>query len=444
MRRFDIAIVGGGFSGLATLANLVRGAAAPMAIALVSRDDPRAFGPAYSTTRPEHLLNVRAQAMGLFADRHRGFYEWASARDPAVTPNDYLPRMLYHDYLSSVLDETCDLAREKSISLEFIRAEVEDVREDRNALRLITGGGEIAAGQVVLAIGNALKSSASAKDDGRLVGNPWAYDFNAPENLRFRRVALIGSGLTALDTLVSIFRAGWTAEITCFSGSGLLPMAHPDEYDSAQVFSYPAEDLRGKRLSHILHRLRTAARTHPWQYAVDSLRPLIQDIWKSLLPEDRLRLAEKYFTLWNVRRHRCAAHIRAQADASISSGGLKMVRARCAAARAASDGVTLDLRHAGGRAETAQFDLAFRCTGVNYAVANNPLLSRLLESGMLNDAGNPYGVSADGEYRGYQGTGGSIYLIGTPLFGQLFETTAVPELREQAAAVAASLLGRQA
>jgi uncharacterized NAD(P)/FAD-binding protein YdhS len=442
--NFDIAIVGGGFSGLAVLANVVKAAAHPLSIAIISRDAPDVFGPAYSTTRPEHLLNVRAQAMGLFADHHRGFLEWAAERDAGAAPDDYLPRCLYAEYLKSVLAETRALALQKSVALHFIKADVTDLVDEQDLIKVATSAGDITTRSAVLAVGNALKAPADKGQDGRLVSNPWAHDFNAPAAGSFRRIALIGSGLTALDTIVSILKAGWDGEITCFSGSGLLPMAHPVQYDAAKIFSFPREEVTAKPLSRLLHLLRGETERVEWQYVVDSLRPHLQDIWRSLTPRDRLRLAEKYFTLWNVHRHRCAPQIRAQADAAIAAGQLRMVRARCSGAGADAQGVTLDLRHAGGTEAAARFDIAFRCTGVNYAVANNPLLSRLLKSGILESAGNPYGVRADADFRAYAGPGGDVYVIGTPLFGQLFETTAVPELREQAAVAAAALLDRDA
>jgi hypothetical protein len=58
----------------------------------------------------------------------------------------------------------------------------------------------------------------------------------------------------------------------------------------------------------------------------------------------------------------------------------------------------------------------------------------------LKSAGNPYGIAADDNYRVYDGPAGVIHALGTPLFGQLFETTAVPELRHQSARVAADVI----
>ena len=70
-----VGIVGGGFCGTLVLANLVEAAARPLVIELF---EPMmlATGVAYSTTECTHLLNVRAERMGAFADQPDHFYRW--------------------------------------------------------------------------------------------------------------------------------------------------------------------------------------------------------------------------------------------------------------------------------------------------------------------------------------------------------------------------------
>ncbi|MFM8732439.1 MAG: FAD/NAD(P)-binding protein, partial [Phycisphaerales bacterium] len=63
----DVAIVGGGFSGLMTLVHLLRLVPGGRFVVLERR--PRALpGPAYGGCDPEHLLNVPAGRIGAFVD----------------------------------------------------------------------------------------------------------------------------------------------------------------------------------------------------------------------------------------------------------------------------------------------------------------------------------------------------------------------------------------
>ncbi|MEZ0225080.1 MAG: FAD/NAD(P)-binding protein [Alphaproteobacteria bacterium] len=437
----DIAIVGGGFSGLAVLANIVQKAKRPLSVTIISRDPPDVFGPAYSTPRPEHLLNVRAAAMGLFDDNHRGFYEWAAARDKNIKPDEYLSRNLFARYLASVREETLLAAEKKSIIVDFVRAELTDIVPASSALRLVTDGKSIEAKNVILAIGNTLKAKEEPQTP-RLISDVWNFNYEALERVEdIHHVAIIGSGLTALDTIISLLNRKWKGKITCLSGSALLPQPHPIAYDAAKVKPAERQKYLGRRLSGVMQALRKdiQARINEWPYVIDGVRPLVQEIWKGLSPKDRQRMSQRYFNLWNVHRHRCDANIRKQIDDAAATGAFAMLKAKCTGFTPVQGGVDVAMER-DGKSLTERYDIVFKCFGINYAVANNPLLMTLLNKGLLKSADNPYGIAADANFRACYGPSGTIYALGTPLFGQLFETTAVPELRHQAAKIADEII----
>jgi uncharacterized NAD(P)/FAD-binding protein YdhS len=437
MGWYDIAIVGGGFSGVATIANIVRDAKKPVAIAVVSRDPRGVFGPAYATPRDEHLLNVPAANMGLFANNPRHFYEWVAAEGITAAPGDYLPRKLYARYLQSVLDATRDVAREKGIRFDWFQGEAEDIEDHAKYLSLRSGGDSIDARVVVLAIGNALHK----EDNSPVIDQPWKFDFKTLSPAQ-KKIALIGSGLTAADIIISILDAGWQGEITCYSGHAVLPRAHLEGYDVAKRVALPPDQYISQRLSAIMQALRREIKSdaREWHYVIDSLRPLTQDIWRSLSATDRERLVKKYFTLWNIHRHRCAPHIAERIAAARQSGQLKMVKARVVSAAQGRSGIKMELQTKTGAATAEGFDLAFRCTGVDYKTENNPLLKNIIAKGLAKPSGNEYGIRASDNMLVYRDRPCEIYALGAPLFGALFETTAVPELRTQAKLISDAFL----
>jgi uncharacterized NAD(P)/FAD-binding protein YdhS len=434
--KYDIAVVGGGFSGVATLANLVRDAKIPFSACVISRDPEGVFGPAYSTPRMEHLLNVHAKGMGLFAENHRHFLEWLEAEGIEASPDQYMPRPLYGRYLASVLADTKKLAIEKGITLDWFQGEVEDIVDQPDYLAIMSGSDIIGARQVVLAIGNSLKAREDIGPEN-LIRNVWHYDFSRL-GPRQKNIALIGSGLTAADTIISILNAGWQGTITCYSGRGSLPKSHLPAYDIAQRIPGFGSTVISQRLSDFMRLVRAeiAKGERDWRYVIDSLRPLSHDIWRSLPETDRRRAAAKYFTLWNIHRHRYAPSIAASIDAAIAAGKLKMVAARVKDTADDNDRLRITLEN--GAVET--FDLAFKCTGVNYRVDSNPLLKKLADKGMLKKTPDGNGVRASDNFIVYQNRPNTIYALGAPLFGLLFETTAVPELREEAKTISAALL----
>ena len=79
-RQFDVAIIGGGASGALTAAWLLRGATAPLSIALIERSGRFATGVAYGTREPVHLLNVPAGKMSADPDDPEHLLRWLHRR----------------------------------------------------------------------------------------------------------------------------------------------------------------------------------------------------------------------------------------------------------------------------------------------------------------------------------------------------------------------------
>jgi len=418
----DVAIIGGGFAALATLANIVQHREKPLSVCIIARGGLGDFGPAYSTPRHEHLLNVRAGGMSLWLDQPTHFAEWCRQENIAgASPAAFMPRAVYHRYLQHVLDGTLAQAKEKGIAVHML--DDTSVAVAPGYSLSLQSGKAVAASHIVLATGNNLRAARETAIPG-VVTDPWHYDYAALPGSG--TVAVIGSGLTAMDAIISLLNAKWPGKIICLSSHALLPRAHLASVDAARTPKLKAEDFVGKPLSALLHNLRSAAKPFgtEWPYAVDALRSLTQLIWQNMAPFDRQRLAGKYFSLWNVHRHRAAPQIWQQVDAAIQRGQLQLVKARAAGYAAEDSGVKISLRHG----DTLHVDRAFICTGIGYGAEKDPLFRSMREAGLL-PAGN---VAADGSFR-IGGTGSNgIYALGAPLFQQLFETTAVPELRLQA------------
>ena len=104
-----VAIIGGGFSGTLTAVNLARLAKDPLRIVVVNHGPPLGRGVAYSTKRPEHLLNVAARNMSAFPDQPNHFVDWLGTRSEyadvpeAVLREQFMPRKIYGDYVQSLL-----------------------------------------------------------------------------------------------------------------------------------------------------------------------------------------------------------------------------------------------------------------------------------------------------------------------------------------------------
>jgi predicted metal-dependent enzyme (double-stranded beta helix superfamily) len=97
-----IVIMGGGFTGTMTTANLLRQAqksAGLLHIIIIDRQPAVGEGIAYRTNDSRHLLNVPVEKMSAWPDRPDDFLTFARTTDPSVKPGDFLPRKLYGQYV---------------------------------------------------------------------------------------------------------------------------------------------------------------------------------------------------------------------------------------------------------------------------------------------------------------------------------------------------------
>ncbi|HEX7417034.1 MAG TPA: FAD/NAD(P)-binding protein [Steroidobacteraceae bacterium] len=152
-----IVISGAGFSGTAlAILLLQRARSRSTHVVLIGREREPGRGAAYGAHRYPWLLNVPAGHMSAFQDRPDDFVEFARNRLPAVTPEDFLPRSLYGEYLQARLSEAVTQARDH-VQFTFCQGEVARVARLNGsaAWRVELGDGRtLLADDVVLALGN--------------------------------------------------------------------------------------------------------------------------------------------------------------------------------------------------------------------------------------------------------------------------------------------------
>lgn len=329
---YEVAIIGGGFSGTLALANLIQQPNPPSSIAWFESGPELGRGVAYSTQDTSHLLNVRAVRMGAFADKPDDFYRWLHSPEgqpPArhmtgkasFAPEDYLPRALYGRYLSHIVLDALETATQKGIRVDIYPLQVEDVAHDDSLLITARGpAGEvsIAAQALVLATGNAPTATLgySAERDPRYIQDIWKNGLNKqlaalPED---SEIVIIGTGLTMVDTVLSLETAGYKGHITALSRNGYLPIVHHHEpaYPAWEWATSPAKAPRTALglLQGLRKEIRRAVtQGHGWRSVLDSIRPVTQTLWRQMDEAQKTRFTKRLSGFWNVHRHRMAPDI---------------------------------------------------------------------------------------------------------------------------------------
>ncbi|HEY1110894.1 MAG TPA: FAD/NAD(P)-binding protein, partial [Opitutaceae bacterium] len=143
-----IAIIGGGFSGTIAAVNLGRLSQSPLRVTLINRGYPAGRGIAYSTRRPEHLLNVVARNMSAFPDHPNHFVEWLRTRTDYMTIADgelretFVPRRVYGDYLrATALPYLKPIDPSSRVLIEAIEDEALAVQSHAGGGRVVLAGG---------------------------------------------------------------------------------------------------------------------------------------------------------------------------------------------------------------------------------------------------------------------------------------------------------------
>jgi uncharacterized NAD(P)/FAD-binding protein YdhS len=184
-------------------------------------------------------------------------------------------------------------------------------------------------------------------------------------------------------------------------------------------------------------------RTEPagWPAAMDALRDRADAIWARLPEAEQAKLLRRGMSAWTVHRHRMAPAV-ADRFASMARRGLVQVqRGSVASVEADDDGVTV--RTTDGR--TRRAGLVVSCTGPSADVGRttDPLLRHLLDSGTAGLGPHRLGLAVDACGRLLAPDGAAhddLWALGPLRRGTLFETTAIPEIRSQAQALAPLLV----
>jgi len=442
-----VAVVGGGFSGALLALHLLRSRSDGLHVYLIEKGQAFARGVAFSTRRPDHLLNVRAGNMSAYPDQPTHFQDWLAIQtgEPA-DPFSFAPRWVYGDYLQAEL-RTAAQSAEAAGRLTLVGDEAtEIVRAGGRLVVRLALGRAMQADTVVLATGHGapmevVPRGARFANDPHYVANPWADDALGrikPDD----RVLLLGSGLTAIDVIASLDGAGHHGEVLALSRHGLIPRRHARTVGGTVAWTPRA----GEPLSRALRRFRRQTdRLTDWRRAFDGVRDQVQAIWLTLNASERSRALRHLRPWWDAHRHRMAPEVAARIDAHIAQGRLRVVAGRMLSLRAEVGGVTVTWRpraHTSVRADRTEW--VVNCTGPegDPRRSGNRVVRGLIEAGLARPDPLNLGLDVDGDGRLIGSDGAScpdLYGLGPLTRGALWEVTAVPDIRIQARRLAARI-----
>jgi uncharacterized NAD(P)/FAD-binding protein YdhS len=435
----QVVIVGGGCSGVLAGAALVR--AGTRRVTLVEPSPRLGTGLAYGTTEPGHLLNSRAGSMSAYVDEPGHFVEWLRAFRPRARSDDFVERALYGHYLGSVLateerDACARLIRHHATALRILPAE--------RAVQL-DDGARLKADHVILAIGQPASAAVRQLDerlgaDPRYIKDPWApgaltsIDTELP-------VLIVGTGLTAVDVVLSLAGHGHRGDVVAVSRHGLLPRGHLRDAPRP----IPLEVVPQGSLSALIRHVRSLVTGADWRAIVDGLRPHVNVLWEAMPAAEQARFLRHVARYWECHRHRVAPLVADRLTRQQVGGRLAVLAGTVDVAQAQRDRLVVRVTKAGGRQFDGGYGAVVNCTGRGpLTTRRTPLVHSLISDGLAR--AGPHGLGLDVDRNGalVDRTGrvrGQLWTLGPPRLGRLWETTGVPEIRDQAQRLAALVVG---
>jgi uncharacterized NAD(P)/FAD-binding protein YdhS len=352
----------------------------------------------------------------------------------------FVSRGLYGDYLSQTLGQE-ERAAASYASLYRVSGTVTAMAPGKDrALRLrFEHGMQVEADVAVLASGSPPRPRrpelASAE---RYLANPWQ-----PGRLAMVQdgapVLAVGTGLTMVDVALTVSQAHPGTVIYAVSRHGLLPHRHLDDTPPhlGEIQIPSTIDLRG-----LLVLVRRALAGHPgdWRGVIDTLRSQVPCIWSRLSHADRELFLRRFGRYWEIHRHRMAPEVAAGIDRLRQTGRLRILRGEVAEVRQNARGF---LARTGGRDLSAGW--LIDCTGPSADITktDDPLVRALLRAGLARPDPLRLGFATDGNGALLDSQGcpnERLFTLGPLRRGELYETTAIPEIREQAVAIAVRVL----
>jgi hydroxyacylglutathione hydrolase len=361
--------------------------------------------------------------------------------DPKATERTLAPRAVFGRYIQSLLASTSKVEQEI--------ATVADVRlHNCGAVLTLDNWCELRADLIVLATGNfdpvPLPGITKAALDSRVYHhNAWATEPyeglhpNAP-------VALIGTGLTAVDVVLRLRELGHRGRIIALSRHGVLPNRH-DDYAPLHSAAIPSDT--PATCVMYLRAVRAAIRAGAeWRAAVDSLRETTNELWLRLPIEEKERFRRHLQRRWEVVRHCMASPIADVIESELRSGTLEIREGYLEKVDASPTGACIIVRAHDG-SESFYADRVINCTGpgMNYRRGPSTLLQNLFRRGLVTSGplGAGFHCSQDGAVIEADGrTSTIIFNLGPGRLGDLLESIAVPEIRQQADELASTLADR--
>ena len=454
-----IGIIGSGFCGLMTCHHLIQNGTKTLSIRVFEKENEPGKGIAYSPQSEKVLLNVVASKMSAFPDIPLDFVHWLSKHptynndSEELIASSFMPRARYGEYLASIWKKTTELALTKNIELSFIKEEVIDLEITNNEISLISSQQTFNFDKIILATGNQLPRNPIIKNQEwlnstRYFQNPWKYKLKSGDSNK--PIFILGNGLTMVDTVIQLREQGLDNQIISLSPHGFNILPHRNFTISSLDWSINFDDKPTllSLISEINKQLKLLKKHGiSAEPLVDFLRPHAQQIWQNFTLSEKKIFLSKFRHLWGVARHRLPFVTYDIIQKERIQNSLQIISGKLVKVDSLTDSLEItffDKLQNKERKVVAAYLL--NCTGPesDFSKSDSKLLKNCLSKGIITQDELQLGIRTSVEsfqtINSRNKSNSCLYTLGSTLRGELWESTAINELRSQAKLLAEIVL----
>jgi uncharacterized NAD(P)/FAD-binding protein YdhS len=459
-----IGIIGGGFTGTMTAVQIIEKSVEPVELIIVNKGASFNKGIAYEPYSKRQLLNVVTAKMSAFPDRPDHFLDWVMTqsdfigKDKTLIANSFLPRSFYGIYLSFIWEKALNTALSKKFNIRVINQFVTDLDYFENKVVVHCENGEIEEVEhCIVATGNNIPGNPTIKNSTffnsqNYYRNPW--DAESVKNLYNNiPILIIGNGLTMVDSVVGLLENGFKGKIYSISPNGfnILPHRHSgikyskltEELDE-NASLYELVCLVNKHIKSVREFGLSA------EPVIDSLRPHTQRIWRNLSEKEKQTFMSRLRHLWGVARHRIPLHIHDKIQQLRIDGRLQIKSGKITDIFETDSVISVEyLDKKESCIKKIEVSRVINCTGpeTDLTKLENDFLKNCLLKGIITQDKLRLGIRTNVETFEVTNSNNKpqqrLYTLGSNLKGELWESTAVNELRKQAENLAEILTSKQ-
>jgi uncharacterized NAD(P)/FAD-binding protein YdhS len=424
-----IAIIGFGFCGKTLFINLIKNYQPKTKILIFSKSHYSLSSAAFSELSPSYILNVPAKKMSAFLDRENDFCDFLekyhSTLWTEIGENGFAPRYIYGQYIDYILEAALVEAKEKAVDFEFINQEVVRVFEEGELALELENGDCYEVDDIVLATSFKQAQMPFEFNSKNFVKDLWSetsinFHQNPPLN---KTIGLIGSGLSAVDVILSFKKNKFIGNIIAISRHGNLPKK---SFLSAKVDLIKVADAKNGVLFLCL-KIRKFLRENPQfdlRQVIGSIRNITQELWHNFDEKNKQLFLRRLISYWNIFRHCAPIDSVEMVENMIIDGQLVVKKGSIENIENVGEKISITTKN-----EEILVDQLVNCLGFEFRADKYRLLSQMMSEQLLKKDC----IMAKSNHP-------KIHLLGGLNIGRDFECTAVPELRLSVSDVVGKLL----